>query len=144
MALINGTDLVVKLAATGSAEQIIAHATNCSLELSMDERDITTKDSLGWKEISGGLRSWSLSSDALYDAVDLGATKVDLVGLFDLLDARTEVDIEFTLLSPATGDYIYSGSGYITSLSVSGGTEETATYSVSIAGNGDLNKSLTA
>jgi len=144
MALINGTDLIVKVGVDAAGEVIIAHATNCSLDISMSERDITTKDSAGWKEIAGGLREWSLSSDSLYDATDLGATKTDFVGLFDLVDARTKVFIEFNLLSPVTGDYLYTGEGYITSLSLSGGTEETATYSVSINGTGDLTKVVTA
>jgi TP901-1 family phage major tail protein len=143
MALINGTDLILKVGASDSTELIVAHATNCSLELSMDERDITSKDSLGWKEISGGLRNWSLSTDALYDALDLGVTKTDFVGLFDLVDARTKVYVEFGLQSAVTGDYIYQGQGYVTSLSLSGGVEDTATYSCSITGTGDLNKVAT-
>ena len=144
MAIINGTDLIVKVGTSDSTEQIVGYATNCSLDLSMSEREITSKDSAGWKEIAGGLREWSLSSDALYDATDLGATKYQFAGLFDRIDARDIVFIEFTLLSPATGDYIYTGQGYVTSLSLSGGTEETATYSVSITGTGDLTKVVTA
>ena len=144
MALINGTDLILKVGTSDSTEVIVAHATNCSLELSMDERDITSKDSAGWKEISGGLRNWSISTDALYDATDLGATKTDFVALFDLVDARTKVYIEFTMLSPVAGDYIYTGEGYVTSLSLSGGVEETASYSCSISGTGDLEKVVTS
>ena len=144
MALINGTDLILKVGDTDSNEVIVAHATSCSLEISMSEREITSKDSAGWKEIAGGLRDWSVSCDALYDATDLGATKTDLVGIYDLLDGRTKVYIQFTLLTPATGDYIYEGEGYITSLSLSGGTEETASYSCSITGTGDITKVVTA
>jgi TP901-1 family phage major tail protein len=144
MALINGTDLILKVGTSDSTEVIVAHATNCSLELSMDERDITSKDSAGWKEIAGGLRNWSISTDALYDATDLGATKTDFVALFDLVDARTKIYVEFTILSPATGDYIYTGEGYVTSLSLSGGVEDTATYSCSITGTGDLDKAVTS
>ena len=144
MALINGTDLIVKVGTSDSNEVIVAHATNCSLELSMDERDITSKDSAGWKEIIGGLRNWSLSADALYDATDLGATKTDFVALYDLIDARTKVYVEFALANAAAGDYIYTGEGYVTSISLSGGVEETATYSCSISGTGDLEKVVTA
>jgi len=144
MALINGTDLILKVGTSDSTEVIVAHATNCSLDLSMDERDITSKDSSGWKEIAGGLRNWSISTDALYDATDLGGTKTDFVALFDVVDARTKVYIEFSLQNPATGDYIYTGEGYVTSLSLSGGVEDTATYSCSISGTGDLEKVVTA
>jgi len=138
MALINGTDLILKVGTSDSTEAIVAHSTTCSLELSMSERDITTKDSAGWKEIEGGLRDWSVSTDALYDATALFET------LFDLVEGNTLVFIEFTLQSPVSGEYIYTGEGYIQSLSLSGGVEDTATYSVSITGTGALTKVVTA
>jgi hypothetical protein len=53
---------------------------------------------------------------------------------------RTAVTFEFTLASTATGDYYYSGSGFITSLEISGGTEDAPTYSCSIEGTGALTK----
>ena len=138
MALINGTDLILKVGTSDSTEAIVAHATNCSLDLSMSERDITTKDSAGWKQIEGGLREWNVSTDALYDATALFET------LFDLVEGNTLIFIEFTLQSPETGEYIYTGEGYISSLALSGGVEDTATYSVSITGTGALTKVVTA
>lgn len=136
MAILNATDLVLKVHTTDGSEEIIAHATNCSLEVSMDERDITTKGSGGWKEIGGGLRSWSVSTDALYSATS--ESGADFSTLFGYLDNRSKVYIEFTLQSTASGDNYYEGQGYITSLNVSGGVEETATYSINIAGSRGL------
>ena len=52
--------------------------------------------------------------------------------------ARTAVTFTFTLSSTATGDYFYSGSGFVTSLEISAGTEDAPTYSCSIEGTGAL------
>ena len=51
---------------------------------------------------------------------------------------RTSVTFVFGLASPASGDYTYSGSGFITSLEMTGGVEDAPTYSVSIEGTGTL------
>ncbi len=51
---------------------------------------------------------------------------------------RTLVTFVFGLASPASGDYTYSGSGFITSMEYSGGTEDAPTYSVTIEGSGTL------
>ena len=58
--------------------------------------------------------------------------------LFTQAMARTAVTFVFGLSSPASGDYTYSGSGFITSMEYSAGTEDAPTYSVSIEGSGAL------
>ncbi len=63
--------------------------------------------------------------------------------LFDTNIKATAIDEDiFTdqevITSPASGDYTYSGSGFITSLEMSGGTEDAPTYSVSIEGTDAL------
>ena len=65
-------------------------------------------------------------------------TDTEFDQLFDQLNGRTAVDFTFTLGTTASGDYFYTGDGYITSLEMSGGTEDAPTYSVSIQGTGAL------
>tara|TARA_R110000851_G_scaffold75649_3_gene166715 strand:+ start:4381 stop:4812 length:432 start_codon:yes stop_codon:yes gene_type:complete len=143
MAILNGTDLFLKVGTTaGVGTLIVAHATSCSLDVSMDERDLTTKNSGGWKEIGGGLKSWSLSTDALYDP-SAGANN-EFNELFTHLDGRTELFVEFTRTTESSGEFIYTGKAYITSLSLSGGVEDSATYSISLAGTGVLTKEIIA
>ena len=67
--LVNGTDLLLKVGTTAANEVIVAYSTSCSLEISMDEIDQTNKESGGWKSIIGGLRSWSVSAEALYQKI---------------------------------------------------------------------------
>ena len=58
--VLNGTSLVVLI-----GTEVIAHATSCSLSVSSDLPDATTKDSGGWNENIAGAKSWSLTTDGL-------------------------------------------------------------------------------
>ena len=137
MAIFNGTDLVLKVqAAAGSADEfVILHSTSCTLDVAMDTIDISTKDSSGNREIIGGQKSFTLSADGLMDYTSK-ATTTDPDELFTSLDNRTAVTFTFALNTQA--GYKHTGSGFITSLSISGGVEDAPTFSVSIDGTGAL------
>ena len=137
LGLVNGTDLLLKVGASGS-ETIIATSTSCSLEVSMDEIDQTNKDSGGWKSIIGGTRSWSVSADALYANEDV--TNTSFQTLWSYLDGRTKIYVELTVTgaNETDGNVYYEGAGFITSLSVNGGTEDQSSFSVTITGDGVL------
>jgi len=137
--LINGTDLIVKI-----GTDTVAYATSCSLELSADEIDQTSKDSGGWKDIASGLRSWNISCDALYVNNAAAATTEGFPELTTALIARTAVTVHFTFVTPATGDYVYEGSAILSSLSLSTGVEDQATYSATFNGTGALTQNLTS
>ena len=142
--LINGSDLILKIGGTG-AEKEVAYGTSCSLEVSRDEIDQSNKNSGAWKSIIPGMRSYTLSAEGLYFIGTPAAgyatmkTAEDVYTNF-LNDATNsaEVFFEFTLRTPDTGDKFYSGKAIITSFSISGGVEDQATFSVSLAGNGEL------
>ena len=125
MAIFNGTELGVYIGGT-----LIAAATDCSLSLNMETIDITTKDSAGFRELLGGVKSGSMSVSGLIDYND--ASNDDVSDLFTALDNRTALTLKFAKANPVVGeDFNYSASGFITSLEQSGGTEDTATYSAS-------------
>jgi TP901-1 family phage major tail protein len=138
MAIFNGTDLILKVSpSSGGTEAKLMHSQNVSISMNVDTIDISTKDSSGFRDLLGGQKSFSLSADGLMDFAGVaGDTEVD--ELFDQMFNRTAVTFTFGLSSPATGDYTYTGSGFLTSLEVSGGTEDAPTYSVSIEGTGAL------
>ena len=139
--LVNGTDLLLKVGSSNSNEVVVAFATSCSLEISMDEIDQTNKDSEGWKQIIGGLRSWSVSAEALYQN-EAESSKKAFTDFWDNIDNRTKVFVELTRAGTLTSDNkYYHGEAYITSLSVNGGTEDQATFSVSLTGTGALTES---
>ena len=144
MAIFNGTDLILKVSpSSGGTAVKLMHSQNVSLSMNVDTIDISTKDSSGYRDLLAGQMSYSLSADGLMDFAGVaGDTEVD--ELFNQMfqpvggSGRTAVTFAFGFTSPATGEYSYSGSGFITSLEISGGTEDAPTYSVSIEGTGAL------
>ena len=123
MAIFNGTELGVYIDST-----LIAAATDCSLSLNMETIDITTKDSAGYRELLGGLKSGSISCSGLIDYLD--ASNKDITDLWTAWENRTSLTLKFSKANETTGELSFSASGFITSLEQSGGTEDTATYSV--------------
>ena len=129
MALINGTNLVIKIAGNP-----IMKATTASVEMSVDMPDATTKDSAGWAEFFAGVRSWTLSSDGLVDYASSGSVETD--ELVALLIARNPVAVTFS--TSTAGDMVLSGNAYITSISQTADMESPSGFSVSFQGTGTL------
>ena len=138
MAIFNGTDLILKVSpSSGGAQAKLMHSQNVSLSVNVDTIDISTKDSSGFRDLLGGQKSFSLSADGLMDFAGVaGDTEVD--ELLDQMMARTAVTFTFALDVPA--GYTITGSGFLTSLEISGGTEDAPTYSCSIEGSGTLTR----
>jgi TP901-1 family phage major tail protein len=135
MAIFNGTNLGVYIGGT-----LVAAATDCSLSLNMETIDITTKDSAGYRELLGGLRSGSISCSGLIDYQD--ASNKDITDLYDAWEGRTELTLKFS--SEITGDESYTANGFLTSLEQSGGTEDTATYSATFELTGEVTEATIA
>ena len=143
MAILNGTDIKVYDSGTGI---LVAYAQNGSLNLNLGLREITNKESSGWKESLEGLRDFSVDLDGAYAWTDAAGSVLtngaDDVALANIITARTALTIKFGNVTAATGDTVYSGSVYLTSFSVSAGTEDTATYSMSFEGTGALTQTV--
>ena len=111
------------------------HSTSVSLSVNVDTIDISNKDSAGFRDIIGGQKSFSLSADGLMDFATGGSdTEVD--ELFTQMLGRTAVTFIFGIADASA--YNMSGSGFITSLEITGGTEDAPTYSVTIEGTDTL------
>ena len=87
MAILNGTVFLLKIGGTALPDQ-----TEGSISINMETRDITTKDSSGYRELLEGVRSGSISVSGLVD--DDGAGGAGGV-LFADLDSRTAQTIIF-------------------------------------------------
>jgi predicted secreted protein len=142
MAILNGTE--IKVYSTGTTN-LVAFAQNCTLNVNHSPREITNKESGGYKEILEGLRDFSIDIDGAYAWTNAGGTAltdgVDDVLETNVLNARQAVTFIFGDTA-STSDISYSGSGFITSVSLTGGTEDTATYSMSIEGTGVLTQTI--
>ena len=128
MAILNGTVFLLKIGGTALPDQ-----TEGSISINMETRDITTKDSAGYRELLEGTRSGTISVSGLID--DDGAGGAGGV-LFADLDSRTSQTLLFGL--DDTDDYHYTCSGFCTSLEVSGATEDNVTYSATFEISGAI------
>ena len=137
---INSSDIILEISEdNGVSYDRIGRANSGSLSTSMDVRDITTKDSDGWRELGSGLRSWSLSGDGLVTY----STETDVVkpnDLYDLIANRTKVKVRFG--NANAGDYRYHGDAYLTSYEQEAGTEDNTAFSFQFEGTGELTQEV--
>lgn len=125
--------IVIQSGETLNGQEPIAHSTSASISFNEDLRDITSKDSNGYQENAGGLRSFELSSDALQDI----SADLDFKEFYDDVNERNEVIVRF---AERDSGVKWEGSGYVSSLSMDAGVEENVTYSVTITGTGVVTK----
>ena len=139
MAILNGTVYLLSVDGTELPDQ-----TEGSISISMDTRDITTKDSTGYRELLPGLRSASISVSGLCDDDGSGGAGATLFALIDdgtadaVRDAEVALEFGFTADSPATDEYNYSCNAILTSLEISAGTEDNVTYSATFEVTGAI------
>ena len=134
--IFNGTNLVVLV-----GTEVVAHSTSCSLSVSADLPDATTKSSNGWADQIAGLRSWSLTTDGLATVESTGANYI--VGdIFSALNGRGTVTVRFTTVSTGSTvvplDLVWSGLAFVESLDITADMESPVTYSASFTGQGQL------
>lgn len=133
--ILNGTQVVLYIDVSGTPTPI-AFATSASLSINMDTRETTNKESSGWRQLLEATKSWSLEGESFHS---YDSSNFDFKDLFTKLSSRDAVTIQFSLgASPATGDYYYSGSAYITSLTLDSPLEDSVTFSASFEGTGVL------
>lgn len=126
----NGTELLLKV--EGST---VGHTTSCSLSLSMDTPEATTKDSNGFSEYIGGVKGGEISFEGLV-AYDDSSNAIEMA---DFLLARTQLTCVFG--TAETGDAIYTAEGFLSSVEMSAEMEAAVTYSGSITLTGAITKS---
>jgi predicted secreted protein len=135
---INGTDIKVFDATTNI---LVAYAQSGTLNVNMSTRDISNKESNAWAENMEGARNWDVSVDGAYAWQDVGGSVLSN-GADDMLNSyiitRTSVVIRFGSVVATTGNIYYEGTAWLTAFSVSAPTEDTATYSLSFTGTGEL------
>lgn len=132
MSVVNGTNLRIY-----DSDVPLGYATSCTLDMSAETRETVSKDSVSsWAENEVGQLSATLSFEGFYSSdTTINATTVKNVNdLYDKFEAKTAISWSFQ--SAASGEFIYSGSGYITSLSFNAPVEENATYSGTITVSG--------
>ena len=129
----NGTNLLLKVEDT-----TVGHTTSCTLTISHDLPEATTKDSAGWQEVISGVRSGEISFEGLVDYSD----SANAIELADYIINRTQITAVFG--TAESGDSIYTAEGYISSIEQSAEMESPVSYSGSITITGAIVKSTNA
>lgn len=128
MAVMNGTLMSVTVGSSSINLQ-----TECSISLSREMSDVSTKDSTNnYKEVIPRQKSGSVSFSILHDE---GAT-YNLQQLWDLYDDGTESVIKFT--TGTVGDFEFTSDAYLSSLEMNAGTEDNVTVSGTFELTGDI------
>ena len=139
-AIMNATDVLIQFSTDGTTYDEVGRMTSASLSISMETRDTSTKDSAGWRELLEGQKSWSLSGDGLVVYSLTGADGFS--DLYGYLNGRTNLYVKFG--SVGSGEKVYSGRGFITSLDQEAGMEDNTTFSFSFEGTGALTEAANA
>lgn len=126
----NGTNLILKV-----ESNTVGHTTSCTLTLSNDLPEATTKDSSGFQEVIAGTMSGEISFEGLV-AYDDTANAIEMA---DYLLARTQLTCVFG--TAASGDDVYTAEGFLSSCEMSAEAESPVTYSGSITLTGSITKS---
>ena len=111
---------------------LITLAKSAGVDLTRAMRDISTKDSLSWKEILPGQQSFKFSVEILHDeakAVNASTIMADQI-------AGTMYTVK--LSSSVTGDKYFYGNAYLSSISIKTGVEDNETGSFTLEGTGEL------
>ena len=126
----NGTNLILKV-----ESNTVGHTTSCTLSLSNDLPEATTKDSSGFQEVIAGVMSGEISFEGLV-AYDDTSNAIEMA---DFLLARTQLTCVFG--TAVTGDDVYTAEGFLSSVEMSAEAESPVTYSGSITLTGSITKS---
>lgn len=119
-------------AAGGTA---VSRQNDVTFSVNMEPRDITTKDSGGWRELLEGLRSYEISIAGLLAFDDSLSVYTTTTGTDAVLRARTQQT--WILGTFVSNDIKLSGTGYWTSLEVgSPDAESNMTFSATLQGSG--------
>tara|TARA_R100000329_G_C7538790_1_gene190214 strand:+ start:86 stop:520 length:435 start_codon:yes stop_codon:yes gene_type:complete len=134
--IVNGTDLFVSVdntaGGTGTSFVKITYATSASISFNMETREASNKDSQGFKQVLEGQQSVTIDTEGM-TALDASFGYEEIYALWT---NRVLCNLEFG--TSVTGDTVYQVKGYLTSLSISAGVEDTSTFSASFECTGSV------
>ena len=131
--VINST--LLKFQGGNSGGTVVSRQNDVTFSVNHEPRDITTKDSGGWRELLEGLRSYEISISGLLAYDDTLSVYTSSTGIDAVLRARTSQT--WILGTAVSGDVKLSGAGYWTSLEVGSPDQESnCTFSATLQGSG--------
>lgn len=144
--IIKGNDLILF---HGETNKPLSRSTSCSLEMTNEELEVTSKTSGDFKEFLKGKMEWSVSVDGLVDFEDEDGFEVLNSAMFsgNSIDVAIGVATKDATTTKPTGldstVKYYTGKVKVMSLNLNtGGASETSTYSATLKGDGLLEYGL--
>ena len=115
-----------------------------SLSIDRDLIEIACMNTTGFKQSVPDLKQWSISFSGLVmttPTVDAGKKSY-----YDLMSNMIDGDasLAVAVVPDVTGNIWYSGTGYLSSVSMDGGVGSAITYSGEVTGDGTLDSSIIA
>jgi hypothetical protein len=112
-------------------------ATNCSFEVSVDQKEVTSQSSAWFKEFKNDVATWSINADGFvalndYSYLFLANLQLTRQSIF----VKFQIDNDNADGSNTLGYTVFNGTANLGSLSLSAGVEAASTYSVSLQGSG--------
>lgn len=124
----NGSQLRVAFANESATPVLVDHLTDLSVSFSTETRDTTTKDNGGYRAILPGLKTLSVTMTAFYAADATNGYEE----LFADMESGQKLDITIASFNQAeaeiTDDMDIDFKAFCTSLELSAGTEDNASY----------------
>jgi len=125
----NGKDMKV-YTVTGGVDTLITDTDSSEISFTMTPIPTTTKDSNGWKEVIAGLKEGSISISGMVNFS--GTNQVDQ--LVAALVAGTQLTVKFK--TATTGDTTYLWPCFVTSVPLTFGQDEAATFTCELTPTG--------
>lgn len=139
--VINGTNVVLYYYDPETETGIpFGAATNCSFEVSVEQKEVTSQSSAWFKQFKSNTASWSINADGFialsdYSYLFLAQLQLDRASII----VKFQIDNDNGDGSETLGYSIFTGTANLSSLSMSGPAENASTYSVTLQGSGPYN-----
>lgn len=131
--IFNGSQYTVMFETDGTPPVVADHVTDLSVSVSTETRDTTSKNNAGYRALLPGLKTLTVNFTAFY-AGDSTNGYDELMTDF-LAGTKQDVKVcsyDFTADSEEAGDKEIVFEAYITSLELSAGTEDNASYTCTL------------
>ena len=111
-----------------------ACSTNCTFNVSVDQKEVTSYSSAWFREYKNDVATWSVTCDGL-----ITLTGFSYLFMLDKQLTRTPIEIKFVVDNGVDGLTIINGTCNISSLAINAPYKDVATYNVSLQGTGAYN-----
>ena len=138
MSKIAGVDVLLKVKNADGTLKIVGGQTGTSLSRQANTIDVSDKNSGAWSSSIVGLKSWSIDADGFVSLGDEGQELLEKA-----FEDREKIVAEIRLgKNDDAKGVTYEGECVITELSNEFGQDDAVTFSLSLAGAGELKRTV--